>query len=1316
MGRNLDLVAGVRNNWNLRGFMLLCFFFAGMASLMDQVLWMRQLGLIFGTTTEAVSTVLAVFMAGLALGSYLFGRMADKTKNPIRLYAMLQMGIGVYVMLTPLIFMGLNSVQVSIYGSLAVGSAEVTVLRVLLSFLVLIVPTTLMGGTLPVIARHFVRRQDELGGGVGNLYFINTLGAVLGAFLAGFFLIPYIGVLASTLLAASIDFAIGVGFYLLYKYKLKPVEEPLTEEEIVEPEEVEDASAQQLSKKQLKRLEREQRKLERLSTPKYSRTMRWIVFTGFALGGLASLSLEVSWTRVLSMVLGSSVYAFSMMLTAFLLGIALGSAIASKFVDRSRHLWIYFFVAEALIGIAVVVLNPLLGELPLLFVRVFPNVQANFWLLQFVQFLLLLLIMLIPTLFMGAAFPIAAKIYTNDMEHMSGLVGRLYAGNTFGSMVGPLLTGFIIIPLIGLQWSVSVVSIIYMVIAGAVFVVGFRDRFKIPGVSPLWRFLVENARPKRILKGIAISPLALLWILIHPIRAAVIAGRGLGRVSVGLAGVIVLAVLVINILIPVLGSWDREILNSGVFLYAGNYSEGTGSMSDRMRANSQRVFYSEGLMSTVSVYDEADGDRVLIIDGKPDATSFGDLPTELISGHLPMVLHDDPEDVLVIGLGSGITLGAVELYPSLSSVEAVEIESAVIEGADYFAQFNGDALNNKKLTMIQADARNYLLAQTKTDKKYDVITAEPSNPWMAGNSILFTREQFKLYNQVLNDDGIICQWIHYYSMGVDDLRTVFKTFTDVFPNATLWRTKGDILLIGTKNVQVIDFAALNLRMQLEDISNDLKRIEVDDIYDLLGKFVMGPAALADLCDGAPLHTDDHPILQFSAPKNLHNEANLKDNALMLQRAAQRIEDVEIENVGPLLINYQDEASFSEEIQKQRGFFIHYTAAVANAQMALISKAEGDYTAQAEYVDAASAANEAILGTGANDAYAHRRLAWIYITRGELSVALTHLQQAVALNPTYAPTWIQLAGIYSYLNSYEEAAEAYSNAIDQTGGNVFSYLRRGKVYEKAGDYDAAIADYNTAIGLHPDDEGDDLAYAYRASAYLGKDSPEDRALALVDVNKAISINSRRAEAYTSRGLIYYELGKGAVEAAATSYFNRALADCGKAISINPALGEAYLYEGYVHLEKGDKTLAISSADEAIEKDPSLADAYLFRGGVKLGMIYGNVDPNEIRSEVLSDFDRLVTLVPGSGLADEAAQSLSGFISAIGDELPDEPTEDDVELYALRGWAYSISYRALGDEEYRILAIADLDSVIEIAPGTEWVNWALNTKFQLEPYLN
>ncbi|MCX6013721.1 MAG: fused MFS/spermidine synthase, partial [Chloroflexi bacterium] len=826
----LNIYMIIRSNWNIRGLILLCFFFTGLAGLVYQVLWERQLGLVFGTTLQAVSTILAVYMAGLALGSFLFGRIADRSKNPLRLFAILEIVIGVYVLLTPLIFKGLTALQVSVYHQIPDNTTAITIIKIVLCLIVLIVPTTLMGGTLPVISRFCVRKEEELGRGVGNLYFANTLGAVFGAFLAGFVLIWLVGVQTTTIIAACIDLAVGILFLLLYKrYTL--TQQPVATVDITQ------APLASLSRKALREERKRDRKEAKVQSAKvvsaFSRVHRNIVLIVFSFAGLASLSLEVSWTRVLSLILGNSVYAFSLMLTAFLLGIAIGSLISAKFVDRSKHLWRNFVIIEALIGVSILVLNPLLGQLPLLFQNVFVDHQENFWALQTLEFLICFAILLIPTILMGAAFPIATKIYTANIERLGGSLGRLYAGNTLGAMIGPILTGFIIIPLTSIQFSIAIVAAIYLSIASVAMIVGPNIHwYRLPAT------VKRNLNPILWLKAFTYTPLGIIWVVHHPLK-----------ISKVIIMMVPVALIVISLFIPVWISWNKRIITSGQYLYANNTSN--ESMERRITSSSNMLFYDEGLLSTVTVENSADGNKLLRIDGKVDASIL-----------------------LNIGLGNGITLEAIEQYSALEKVEAIEIEKSIISAASEFADYNNDALNNSKLKLITADARNYILA---TKQKYDVITAEPSNPWMAGNSILFTKEQFQLYRDHLNDNGIVCQWIQYYSMGTEDLKTVLNTFVSVFPHSTLWSTEGDLLLIGSINELKIDFKEFKQRVQETNVLASLNRIGINDAYGVLGTFVMDEKALASYTNGARLHTDNHPILQFSAPKNLYNKYSYQAN-------------------------------------------------------------------------------------------------------------------------------------------------------------------------------------------------------------------------------------------------------------------------------------------------------------------------------------------------------------------------------------------------------------------------------------------------------
>ena len=955
----------------IQGIVLICFFFSGMASLIYQVLWVRQLGLVFGNTLYSVSTVLAVFMAGLALGSYLFGRLADRTSNPLRLFALLEVGIGLYVLTIPLIFRGLMALQVFFFQQLPEGHASLTLIRIILCFLVLLFPTTLMGGTLPVIAKSYVRSERALGSGVGILYFINTLGAVLGSFLAGFALIPLIGVLAATLLAATVDLAIGVGFFILQR-RLAGQEE---------------FRVVQAAKPTSPPMKVKERKIQELAP--YSRTLRLAVLGGFSLAGLASLSLEVSWTRVLTLVLGNSVYAFSLMLTAFLLGIAVGSSIAAKFIDRSKNPWRDFVLIEAFIGISVIVLNPVLGQLPSLLVGVFSSLQENFWALQTVLFLLSFLIMLVPTTLMGAAFPIAARIYTQDIKHLGTSVGRLYAGNTLGCMLGPLFTGFVIIPLIGIQRSIFLVALIYLAIAGAVFLLG-----------PI-------RRPK--FKGLATGALVII--------------------------------AVVGSLVP---TWDPVVLNSGVYIYASDYapSDETTSISLRevITSSSYILFHKEGRQATVSVSDYIGGGRALQIDGKVDASNYNDLCTELLLGHLPMLLHPEPKTALIVGLGSGITLGAVTRYASLEKVVTVEIEPAVLEAAAYFARDNNNALDDSRLRMKVTDARNYILASTE---QYDVITAEPSNPWVSGSSVLFTREHFELYRQRLSQDGIIAQWIHYYSMSPQDLKTVIATFTSVFPHATLWWTYYDLLLIGSQQELRIDLQALTAKLQQEEVRVDLERGGIKDSYGVLGHFLMEEQSVRSYSAGAPLHTDNHPILEFSAPKNLYKTgvgANLESMKPY------------IGSIFPLLINVADPQAESK-IQQ-------YVQARNNSIQALILWEQLD-------IEKALAETEAALVNNPSNIFmCEIRLEALLFFR-QTQRAIDSMVESINAIPSYAPFYIKLGDIYAGLKQYNKAAELFGEALKFIPDNAFIYYRRGLTYLQLNNYAQAIADFQKCIELAPD---------------------------------------------------------------------------------------------------------------------------------------------------------------------------------------------------------------------------------------------------------
>jgi spermidine synthase len=404
-----------------------CFLLSGLSSLIYEVLWMRMLILIFGSTTFAISTVLTAFMGGLALGSFIFGRLIDRSRHPVPIYGAIEAGIGVYALLVPAIFSSLIPLYRQVWQSLHISFYLFSVMQFVLVTLVLIVPTTLMGATLPILSKYYSDRKDRLGWTIGTLYAMNTLGGILGTFLSGFFLLPALGVRMTTFLAASLNLLIGFIVLLLVKTG-----------------DVQDKVRPQVGKNISRSFEGEP----------LSRAALRLVLVGFGLSGFASMVYEVTWSRVLAMILDSSTYAFTIMLTTFLVGIALGSFLMSRAADRLRRPLLTFILLEGAIGASSFVGLFLFAELPYLFLVLYRSFSDSLNLIFFSKFLLAFAVMFLPTLLIGALFPLVVRIYTPNLDRVGRSIGEVYSLNTLGCILGSFCSGFILVPLLGIQESI----------------------------------------------------------------------------------------------------------------------------------------------------------------------------------------------------------------------------------------------------------------------------------------------------------------------------------------------------------------------------------------------------------------------------------------------------------------------------------------------------------------------------------------------------------------------------------------------------------------------------------------------------------------------------------------------------------------------------------------------------------------------------------------------------------------------------------------------------------------------------------------------
>lgn len=772
-----------------------------MSGLIYEVAWVRSLELIFGTTTFAVATVLAAFMGGLACGSYFIGKLSARFErfHPLHVYAVLECLIAVVALLIPVLLQSLVPAYQFVWRATHVSFITFSLIRFALSALVLLIPTFLMGATLPVVS-SFVNRQARLGEKrIGLLYTFNTLGAVLGCAAAGLALFPAIGLAKTQWVAVALNLVAAAGAFALAARTARGTV-PDTDSAAAPAPSSSDAAAP--------------------ATP--VRREAGLLVSLYAASGFVAMLYEVAWSRVLVLVLGSSTYAYTIMLTTFLLGLTLGAWLATRFLSKVTLPLLAAGLCQLAIALATYGSVFLVEEMPFWYLQVYETFSPSPRGLLSLQFLLAMGLMILPTIGLGAMFPITINGLNPSGQKTARIVGWAYALNTVGGIAGSVLAGFWLVPQFGSQ--------------------------------------------NTLLGGIAINTLL-------GVAALVTVNAGPRRFRVTAAAILLIGCAVLFGSTP---RWDPAVMSSGVFRYVRDYF---GLSRDAFRERARKITgevlqFDEGLTCTITVFRNPEC-RSLLVNGKPDASTPSglanpfdtnapapllELPTQTLVGQIPLLLAPRRDDVLLIGLGSGITLGSVLTHP-VKKVECIELEKAVVRASTFFEDFNRRPLADPRTELIVNDARNHLLV---TDRKYDVIISEPSNPWIPGAANLFTREFFEITRSKLQSNGVFCQWIQVYELQPAHFQTLLRTFTSVFPNAHLFRVNVDTILVGSVGPQPIDVQEVAARLT-PAVRGDLERIRIGGVEDLLAHYWVGGDELKRDLGGVPLNTDDNMFIEFAAP-------------------------------------------------------------------------------------------------------------------------------------------------------------------------------------------------------------------------------------------------------------------------------------------------------------------------------------------------------------------------------------------------------------------------------------------------------------------
>jgi len=762
----------------------LCFVLSGATGLIYEVLWARMLGLVFGATTLAVSTVLAAFMGGLALGSALAGKFAQRIRKPLSVYGLMEILIAMYALLVPLLFRWIDHVYVLIWQQLQPGNFTFSLWRFFLSGVVLLVPTTLMGATLPVLAAALVRSSDRDSNSVTRLYACNLAGAILGTLAAGFVLLPWLGVRTTIAVAAALNIIVGAIAILLQRRSQSHTDAGAKVE-------VED------------------------SAPAVDGGGFW--FFAALVSGFVTIGTQVSWTRVLTMIIGSSTYAFSIVVALFLIGLALGAWIVAR-KDRSRSLRSTILLVEVLTALSLLLSLFVLNKIPALLITLGLSLHVASWLgLLGLQILSATLLILVPAVWMGMVMPLVLVWASSEGKKAVARVGRSYAINTVGAIAGAFMTGFILIPKASTRFTLLFAAVCCLIVAG----VAYRP--------------VSSGGDPALKRSLAI-------------------------------GLTFVSIIVLFIVAPRMNLADLSIgaYDSLVRVIAKTREGVTDNGPDRPDVH-ELLMYEEGPTATVSV--RRDQDTVsLAINGRANASdSIYDMPTQVMLGQLPLLIAPRIENGLIIGYATGITVGAM-LQSPIQSVTCVELERGTVAASEFFNHINNRPLDDPRTKLIIDDARTFLRV---TPNRYDIIVSEPSHPWVPGVANLFTEEFFQLGRARLRDDGIWVQWVQIYQLSTESLRSVLATYHKVFPHVLVFRVGGvnkgkDLLLIGSN--QPLNLDRLTERIGDQRIAAELARVDLKSEADVRGWFVCDESKLGPAVAGAKINTDDNMHIEMTVPR------------------------------------------------------------------------------------------------------------------------------------------------------------------------------------------------------------------------------------------------------------------------------------------------------------------------------------------------------------------------------------------------------------------------------------------------------------------
>ena len=806
--------------------LLLLFVGSGCAALIYEIVWFQLLQLVIGLTNVSLGVLLGTYMGGMCLGSLLLPRLMSRGRHPLRVYALLELGIGAIGITILFVVPWLSQ----IYTAHAGRGLSGLLLRGTVAGVCLLPPTVLMGATLPAIAR-WVETTPEGVSWLGFFYGGNIAGAVFGCLLAGFYLLRVHDMATATYTAASINLGVALAALVLAARTahVAPADGPPA-----------GARARQAAQRQCGEDTR-----PRQSLPVGLRAVCVVI----ALSGLSALGAEVVWTRLLSLLLGGTVYTFSIILAVFLAGLGLGSSAGSYLSRSTVRPWIALGWCQILlVGAVAWTACTIAQSLP--YWPINPGLSRNPWLCFQLDLARCLWAVLPATILWGASFPLALAAALSPGEDAGRLVGKVYAANTVGAIAGALGLSLLVIPWLGTQWAQRLLLGICAV-SGLLMLAPRSRASRVEGreeeAPPL------DPRPWTA-AGRTASP-----------------GRLAGAFLLVLAGG--LTVLLAWRISP--APWGLTAYGRFMATYANQLAPGirpekevptTGGRPDIFC-----TYLGEGLNGSVALTLKKSGERSFHSAGKVQASNEPqDMRLQRMLGHLAALAHPQPESVLVVACGAGVTAGSFVVHPEVKRIVICDIEPLVPRFvAPMFEKENYGVVHDPRTEIVLDDGRHFVRT---TKEKFDIITSDPIDPWVKGCAALNTVEYYEMCKAHLNAGGVMALWMPLYESKAETTKSLIATFFKVFPNGTLWSndTDGegyDAVLLGQLGPAQFDLRRLQARLDGKDharLKESLAQVGFHSVVDLLGTYAGQATDLQGWMRDAQINTDRNLRLQYLA--------------------------------------------------------------------------------------------------------------------------------------------------------------------------------------------------------------------------------------------------------------------------------------------------------------------------------------------------------------------------------------------------------------------------------------------------------------------